>query len=105
MTLRIGCLRDRLDLPVQGIRGGRLGVGIHHDHAVVGEDHGGVGVDLVARRGDGGIDAVRHRLQLEQVLVGGLGVGREGAAGIEMIEGLNGRDRHAGASQEFAACQ
>jgi len=86
-------LGDGLDLAVQRVRRGGLGVRIHHDDAVVGEDHCRVGVDLVARGRDRSIHAVGHRLELEQVLFRRLGIRREHAARIEVVERLNRRNR------------
>jgi hypothetical protein len=76
---------------------------IHHYHAVAGDDDRRIGIDLEARRRDGRIDAVGHRLQLEQVVLGGLRIGGEGAARIDVVEGLHRGHRHAGAGQELAA--
>jgi hypothetical protein len=73
-------------------------VGVHHDHAIVGQDDRGVGVHFILRRGDGGIDAIRHRLEFEEIFAGGDCIGREGATEIEVIDRLDGcsREPHAG---------
>src|SRR5262249_40368943 len=95
-------LRDPLNLPVQRVRSGGLGVRVNDYNAVVGQNHGSVAVDLIPRSGDRCVDAVRDGLELEQVLAGGLGVGGEDAARVEILEGLNGRNRYSGAGDEFA---
>lgn len=84
-------LGNSLDLFVEHLRSGWLGVGIHHDHPIVGENHCGVGIDLIPRCSAGGIDAVRDRFQFEEIFVGGLCVGCEDAAQVEVLERLDSR--------------
>src|SRR5262249_24479406 len=59
-----------LDLCDEGTRRGGLGVGVNHKHTVVEQDNGGIAVDLVGGFGDGGVDAIGNRLDVEHILVG-----------------------------------
>ena len=88
-----GLLRDALDLRVDRPGRRRLGVGIDNDHPIVGHDDRGIRVDLVRRRRDGRVHAVRDPFELEEVFVGGLGVGRQDTAELVWIERVNGRCR------------
>ena len=88
-------LGDALDVPIQGLRRGGLRVGIDDNDAIVGENHRGVGIHLVPRRGNSSVYSICHLLEFKEVFVGGLGVSREYAAGIDVLERLDGRRRDA----------
>ena len=88
-----GRLGDALDVPIEGLRRGGLGVGIDHNDPIVGQNHRSVGIHLVPRRGNSSVHSVRHLLEVEEIFVGGLGVSHEHAAGIDVLERLDGRRR------------
>jgi len=79
-------------------------MGIDDHDAVVGQDHGGVAVDLVARRGNRRIDAISHRFQLEELTPRSRRIGRHRAARMKMIQRLHRSQRRARADQEVAPC-
>ena len=87
---------DPLDFLVERAGGRRLGVGIDHHDAIVRHDDGGIAVDLVSRRRDRRVQAVAHLPELEELLVGRLGVGWHGTTELVRIEGVDGgsRDPH-----------
>ena len=84
-------LGDALDFPIQGLRRGGLGVGIDHNDPIISQNHRGVGIHLVPRRSNSGLYPVRHLFEFEEVFVSSLGVSREHAAGIDVLERLDGR--------------
>jgi hypothetical protein len=86
-----GLLSNALDFSVERLCRRWLGVGVHYDHSVIGQNHRGVGIHLVARRGNRRIDAIGHLCEFEEIFLGRLGVSRKDTTGVEMIERLDRR--------------
>lgn len=97
-------LRDPANLRVQRLGRRGLRMGIHHHDPVVGQDDRGIGIHFVLGRGNGGIDAIRHRLEFEELFVGGCRIGREGATEIEVIHRLDGCGRKPHTAQKLSTC-
>jgi hypothetical protein len=97
-----GLLGHPLDLLVQRLCRRRLGVGIHHHHPIIGQNHRRIGIHLVPRRGDGGIDAIGHWFEFEEIFVGRLGVGWQDATEVEMLERLDGRSGGPNTSEKLS---
>ena len=66
-----------LDLFDEGARRGRFGVGVDDEDDVVEQDDRGVAIDFVGGLGNGGVDAVGHGLDVEEVFGGEAGYGKE----------------------------
>ena len=63
-----GLGRELFDLLNEGAGSGRLGVGVDDEDGVVEDDNRGVAIDFVGGLGNGGVDSVCDRLDVEQVV-------------------------------------
>src|SRR5439155_5872222 len=95
MTLRIGCLVMPWISRYRACAAEGLEWESTTTTPIVGQNHRSVGIHLVPRCSNSSVHAVRHLLEFEEVFVSGLGVSREHAAGIDVLERLDGRRRDA----------
>src|SRR2546427_4417048 len=63
-----GLGRELFDLLNEDAGSGRLGVGVDDEDGVVEDDNRGVAIDFVGGLGNGGVDSVCDRLDVEQVV-------------------------------------